>query len=107
MSDRLTSAGVSGHLNGQDEVLLLDEECPDVPNLEETCCVVAEGVCKLHRTLGAHRNARVSLTYNLSVTDQTDKMFIACFKCHSHCNVLPLWVPCDHFRIPDAVLSIL
>ena len=34
--DRLISAGASGHLYGQDEVLLLDGECPDVPNLEET-----------------------------------------------------------------------
>ena len=60
MFDRLTSAGVSGHLYGQDEVLLLDGECPDVPNLEETCCVVAGEVRKSHRALGAHRNVHVS-----------------------------------------------
>ena len=49
----------SGHLYGQ-EVLLLDRECPDVPNLEETGCVVAGRVRKPHRALGAHRNVRVS-----------------------------------------------
>ena len=36
MFDRLISAGASGHLYGQDGVLLLHGKCPDVPNLEDT-----------------------------------------------------------------------
>ena len=35
--------------------MLLDGECPDVPNLDETCYVVAGGVRKSHRA-----NVRVS-----------------------------------------------
>ena len=31
-------------------------------------------------------------------TDETDEMFIGCFKCHSHPNVLPLWVPARSFQ---------
>ena len=39
---------------------MIDGECPDVPYLEETCCVVAGRVRKSHRALGAHPNVRLS-----------------------------------------------
>ena len=39
---------------------MIDGECPDVPYLEETCCVVPGGVRKSHRALGAHPNVRLS-----------------------------------------------
>ena len=48
-----------------------------------------------------------NLRYNLSVSNQTDETFVAYVNCPAHLNVLPLWVPSDHFKFHDVVLSIL
>ena len=36
-----------------------------------------------------HTAVHVFACFNLFVTDETDEMYITCFKCHSHCNVSP------------------